>query len=273
MADVAQGLETFGVKEKPMDDEALHIVVGRHPVEALLQTNPELVRELLLANDESVLVSKRFSDMARRHNIKIQRVPKAQLVFLAKGALHQGVAAVLASATYSNFDDIVDAARRAGDNAIVLIADHIQDPNNLGALIRSAAAAGAQGVVIAKDRACQLTPSVFKASAGALPRIKVSRVVNLNQALERLKTEAGLWSLAAAAHGHPAPWDLDLRRPLALVAGSEHKGVSSLLLENCDMAATIPLHDDAESLNVAVAAGVLLFEIKRQRAHMVVELD
>jgi 23S rRNA (guanosine2251-2'-O)-methyltransferase len=261
------------VKEKPMDEEALHIVVGRRPVEALLQTNPELVGELLLANDESALLIRRFINLARQHSIKVQRVPKAQLVFLAKGAVHQGVAAVLASATYSNFDDVVDAARQAGSNALVLIADHIQDPHNLGALIRSAAAAGAQGVVIAKDRACQLTPSVFKASAGALPRIKVSRVVNLTQAMERLKTEAGLWSLAAAAHGHPAPWDLDLRRPLALVTGGEHKGVGELLFEHCDMAATIPLHEDVESLNASVAAGVLLFEIKRQRAHMVVDLD
>lgn len=245
--------------------DKLELVVGRHAVSALLQHQPEQIREIIIASDENVLVTQRLLQAAKSRGIKVSRVPKAKLDSLVKGTPHQGVAAILASASYAQLEDIIAACKEAGTQALVLVANHIQDPHNLGALIRSAAAVGAQGVVIAKDRACQLTPLVAKAAAGALALMPVCRVVNIAQAIARLQQEAGLWSLAADAGSHPAPWQLDLNRPLALIIGGEHKGVGSRLLDNSDMLTSLPLHPQVESLNASVAAGVLLFEITRQR--------
>ncbi len=253
--------------------EKLTVVVGRHAVAAILQSQPDQISELFLASDENVLMTQRLAESARSHGIKVQRVPKVKLNALAKGAVHQGVAAILSAASYASLEDIIAACRAAGDKALVLVASHMEDPHNLGALVRSAAAAGAQGVIIAKDRACQLTPAVSKAAAGTLSLIPVCRVVNLTQAVERLKDEAGLWSLSADMGSHPAPWELDLKRPLALIIGGEHKGVGNRLLQHSDMTTSLPLAPGVQSLNASVAAGVMLFEIVRQRGPSLVVLD
>ena len=242
------------------------IIVGRQAVSTLLANQPELVSELLLASDENVLVTQRLAEMAKKHDIKMRRVPKAQMEIFAKGAVHQGVAAILASSSYHTLEEVIAAAHAAGPNALILVADHIQDPHNLGALIRTAVAAGAQGVVIPKDRACQLTPAVSKAAAGTMNMVPICRVTNLSQALRQLREEVDIWSLAADTSGSPPPWELDLKRPLALIVGNEHQGVGQRLLDNCDMKTSLPLNGQVESLNASVAAGIVLFEIVRQRA-------
>ncbi len=242
------------------------MIVGRHAVAEALNSTPQLAQELLLAASERSPALGRLEDQARQTGIKVRRVERSRLDALAGGAAHQGVALVLGGAPYAGLEDIVESARRAGDRALVVLADHIQDPHNLGALVRSAAAAGAQGVVIPRDRACPLTPAAAKAAAGGLGLVPVCRVTNLTDALERLK-QAGLWALAAMTGGAPPPWELDLDRPLALVVGSEHKGVGQRLLKACDMSASLPLARGVESLNASVAAGVLLFEIVRQRTN------
>lgn len=243
-----------------MSDDA--VVVGRHAVKALLKDRPEQVRQLLLAADDS---KNELAELARNQGIKTHRVSREKLQALAQGANHQGVAAILAAGEYSSLDDIINNAKSAGQQALVLVIDHIEDPHNLGAIIRTAVAVGAQGLVIAKDRACQLSPAVSKAAAGTLHLLPICRVVNLSQALDRLQEEAGLWSVAATMGSHPAPWQQDLRRPLALIIGNEHKGVGQRLLKNSDMLVSLPLSNEVESLNASVAAGVLLYEIQRQR--------
>jgi 23S rRNA (guanosine2251-2'-O)-methyltransferase len=248
-----------------MTAEQRKMVVGRHAVSSLLAHQWQMIDELMLVNDDASPAFQALLDSAFKNKVKIRRVPRSYLDSIAGSAVHQGVAVCLIAEQYSPLEDIIGAARAAGPHALVLIADHVQDPHNLGAIMRSAAAAGAQGVVIAKDRACQLTPAVSKAAAGALGLIRLCRVSNLAYALERLRDEAGLWSLAATPGQYPPPWEQDLGRPLALIIGGEHQGVSHRLLQLSDMKTSLPLAGEMESLNASVAAGALLFEIIRQQ--------
>lgn len=247
-----------------MDKAPGQVVVGRHAVAEALASAPQRAQELLLAAPGGGGAVARILELARAAGVKVRRVERRDLDALAGGAAHQGLGLRLAAAEYVDFSQVLEAARRAGPGGLLLMADHLQDPHNLGALARSAAAAGAQGLVVPKDRACPLTPAVAKAAAGALERLPVCRVTNLTNTLEECK-EAGLWSLAAATQGHPAPWDLDLNLPLVLVVGGEHKGVGQRLLGACDLATSLPLAPGVESLNASVAAGILLFEVLRQR--------
>jgi 23S rRNA (guanosine2251-2'-O)-methyltransferase len=239
-------------------------IVGRHAVSEALKNSPERAQELLISGGEKSAVARKLLEAARSAGVKVRRVDARFMDNLSQGASHQGVALRMAVGGYAEFGQIIDDAKGAGNAGLVVLVDHIQDPHNLGAVIRSAAAAGAQGLVVPKDRACGLTPAVAKAAAGTLSSLPVARVVNLTRALEELK-QAGLWALAAATRDAPSPWEIDLNIPLVLVLGGEHKGVGDRLLKACDMQATLPLAGGVESLNAAVAAGVLLFEIVRQR--------
>jgi 23S rRNA (guanosine2251-2'-O)-methyltransferase len=245
--------------------EPSSLIVGRHAVAEALAASPRLAQELLLLASERSASLKRLHDLARQAGVKVRLVDRPRLDQLSGGAAHQGVALVMGQAPYAELVDLLDAAAEAGEGGLLVMADHLQDPHNLGAVMRSAAAAGAQGLIIPRDRACPLTPAAAKSAAGAMSLLPVCRVTNLTDALESCK-EAGLWALAAQTQGAPPPWSLDLKRPLVLVLGSEEKGVGQRLLKACDMFATLPLAPGVESLNASVAAGVLLFEIVRQRA-------
>ena len=241
------------------------IVVGRRAVFEALEQRPGEIAELMMQGGDKSAALRRIRESARSAGVKVITVDRARLEELAEGAVHQGVAAALAGEAYTPFESILSAASEAGHDGLVVVADHVQDPHNLGAMVRSAAAAGAQGLVIPKDRACPLTPAVAKAAAGGLARLPLCRVTNLTRALDELK-QAGLWALAAATRDEPAPWELNLGLPVALVVGGEHKGVGPKLLAACDLKTTIPLAAGAESLNASVACGILLFELVRQRS-------
>ena len=239
-------------------------IVGRHAVAEALRRRPGQVQELVVSASERSRAVRELVELARAAGVRVRRVEARRLERLAGGASHQGVALRLAAAGYTPFERLLAAVQEAGEEALVVVADHLEDPRNLGALARSAAGAGALGLVVAKDRACGLSPAAAKVAAGALERLMVARVTNLGRALEELK-QAGLWALAAATRGAPSPWELDLARPLALVIGGEHRGLSPRLARLCDLETSLPLADGVESLNAAVAAGVLLFEVLRQR--------
>ncbi len=243
------------------------LVVGRHAVQEFLEQSPHNAVELVVASGVKPQSIGKMLDLAKKHGIKVRYAGRKQLDQLASdGAVHQGlVLRTSGGAAYTDWQDFCDIVQQQGREALVVVADHVQDPHNLGAIIRSSAAAGACGVVIPKDRACQLTPAVMKASAGTTSRIAVCRVANLGQAVDELK-KMGLWAAAAATRGGESPWDMDLTGPLALVVGGEHKGVSQKMAERCDYLATFPLAPGVESLNASVAAAVLLFEVVRQRA-------
>ena len=200
---------------------------------------------------------------ARKQDTIIHYVKRERLDQMSETGHHQGVIAFAAAYTYAELEDILEAAREKGEDPFVFLLDNIEDPHNLGAIIRTANLAGAHGVIIPKRRACGLTASVLRASAGALNYTPVAKVTNLATVIEELKKE-GLWFVCAQMGGE-SMYRLKLTGPIGLVIGNEGEGVSRLVREKCDFTASIPMHGDIDSLNASVAAGVLAYEIVRQR--------
>lgn len=200
---------------------------------------------------------------ARKHDTIISFVEKERLDQLSQTRKHQGVLAMAAAYEYAEVDDMLALAEERGEDPFLILLDNIEDPHNLGAIIRTANLAGAHGVIIPKRRAVGLTATVAKTSAGALNYTPVAKVTNLVKTMEELK-EKGIWFVCADMGGTEM-YDLNLRGPIGLVIGNEGEGVGRLVKENCDFVASIPMKGDIDSLNASVAAGVLAYEIVRQR--------
>jgi 23S rRNA (guanosine2251-2'-O)-methyltransferase len=196
---------------------------------------------------------------AAARRVPLKRVSRDQIEELARGGTHQGVVARVGPYPYSGLEEILTAP-----DPLVVVLDGVTDPRNLGAVLRAADGAGASGVVIPKDRAVGVTPAAVKASAGASEHVRVARETNIRRALEKMK-EAGVWAYAAEGGAAQAYTSLDLSGPVAFVLGSEGRGVRRLVREACDGVVSIPMHGAVSSLNVSVAAAVLLFEARRQR--------
>ena len=201
---------------------------------------------------------------ARKHETPIKYVERERLDQMSETGRHQGVIAVAGAYEYAELEDILKAAREKGEPPFLFLLDNIEDRHNLGAIIRTANLAGAHGVIIPKNRAVGLTATVARTSAGALNYTPVARVTNLSQTIEELKKE-GIWFVCADMNG-TRMYDLNLKGPIGLVIGSEGEGVGRLVRERCDMIASIPMKGEIDSLNASVAAGVLAYEIVRQRA-------
>jgi 23S rRNA (guanosine2251-2'-O)-methyltransferase len=230
------------------------IVYGVRQVIEALKSRRREVHEVLDANGDKNVASE-----AATHGVRLRRVKAERVEQLAPGAMHQGVVARVGTYPYSGLAEILTVP-----DPLVLVLDSVTDPRNLGAVLRAAEGAGASGVLIPKDRAVGITPSVVKASAGASEHVKVARETNLRRALEKMKG-AGVWAYAAEGGAALAYTDLDLSGPVALVLGSEGRGLRRLVREGCDGAVSIPMRGVISSLNVSVAAAVLLFEAGRQR--------
>lgn len=200
---------------------------------------------------------------AKKNKTIINYVSKERLDEIAEGSHHQGVVAQVAAYTYASVDDILAKAEKKKEPPFIILLDGIEDPHNLGAIIRTACLAGAHGVIIPKHRAVGLTSTVAKASAGALNYVPVAKVNNIGRTIDDLKKK-GLWFVCADMGG-TTMYDLDLKGPIGLVIGNEGEGVSRLVREKCDMVASIPMKGEIDSLNASVAAGVLMYEIVRQR--------
>ena len=200
---------------------------------------------------------------ARKHDAIISFVPRERLDQMSETGKHQGVIAYAAAYEYAQVEDMLEAAREKGEPPFLFLLDGIEDPHNLGAIIRTANLAGAHGVIIPKRRAAGLTATVAKTSAGALNYTPVAKVTNLVKTMEELK-ERGLWFVCADMGGD-VMYDVDLKGPIGLVIGNEGEGVSRLVKEACDFTASIPMKGEIDSLNASVAAGVLAYEIVRQR--------
>ena len=200
---------------------------------------------------------------AKKHDTMIKYVTKERLDQLSQTGKHQGVVAVIAAYEYATVEDILEKAREKGEAPFIFLLDNIEDPHNLGAIIRTANLAGAHGVIIPKNRAVGLTATVARTSAGALNYTPVAKVTNIGKTIEDLKKE-GLWFVCADMGG-TTMYQLDLRGSIGLVIGNEGEGVSRLVKEKCDFVASIPMKGDIDSLNASVAAGVLAYEIVRQR--------
>ena len=200
---------------------------------------------------------------ARKHDTIINFVDKERLDRLANSGHHQGVVAQAAAYEYAEVEDILNAAKEKGEAPFIFILDEIEDPHNLGAIIRTANLCGAHGVIIPKRRAVGLTATAAKTSAGAINYTPVAKVTNIAKTIEELKKE-GMWFVCADMDGQTM-YDLNLTGPIGLVIGNEGAGVSRLVKEKCDFTASIPMKGDIDSLNASVAAGVLAYEIVRQR--------
>lgn len=200
---------------------------------------------------------------AKKRGTPVKFVTKERLDQISETGKHQGVIAYAAAYTYAEVEDILEAAREKGEAPFLFLLDNIEDPHNLGAIIRTANLAGAHGVIIPKNRAVGLTATVAKTSAGAINYTPVARVTNLARTIEELKKE-GIWFVCADMGG-TLMYDLDLKGAIGVVIGSEGEGVGRLTKEKCDMSAAIPMKGDIDSLNASVAAGILAYEIVRQR--------
>jgi len=200
---------------------------------------------------------------AKKHDTIIKYVAKERLDQLSETGKHQGVIAVAAAYEYAEVEDILQKAKEKDEAPFIFILDNIEDPHNLGAIIRTANLAGAHGVIIPKNRAVGLTATVARTSAGALNYTPVARVTNIAKTIEALKKE-GMWFVCADMDG-TCMYQLDLKGPMGVVIGNEGDGVGRLVKEKCDFIASIPMKGDIDSLNASVAAGVLAYEIVRQR--------
>lgn len=238
------------------------VIEGRNAVIEAFRAGKAIDKLFILdgAQDGPIQTIKRE---AKKRDTMIKFVTKERLDQLSQTGKHQGVIAYAAAYTYAEVEDILAAARSKKEAPFVFLLDNIEDPHNLGAIIRTANLAGAHGVIIPKNRAAGLTAAVARASAGALNYTPVARVTNLAQTMEALKKE-GLWFVCADMDG-TTMYQLDLTGPIGLVIGNEGDGVGRLIREKCDFVASIPMKGDIDSLNASVAAGVLAYEIVRQR--------
>jgi 23S rRNA (guanosine2251-2'-O)-methyltransferase len=243
----------------------VRIVYGVNPVRELLRAGGDGLSELWLA--EGGTRGSVFADLERlgkAAGAKVRAAPRPKLDRLAGTDRHQGVVAVVADFEYVEVSDLLAAARASGRPALIVVLDGVEDPHNLGAIIRSAHALGAHGVVIPKDRAVGVTPTVAKASAGALEHCPVARVTNVAKTLEALKGE-GVWSIALASDGERPLAGMNLMGPIALVLGSEGEGLRPLVRKTCDLGGCIPMKGGLDSLSVSASAAIALYEVARQR--------
>ena len=239
------------------------IVEGRNAVLEAFRSGKTIDRLFVLDGCKDGPVQTILREAKKHKDTVISFVKKERLDQLSETGKHQGVIAYAASYEYATVEDILDRAREKGEDPFIIILDGIEDPHNLGAIIRTANLAGAHGVIIPKHRAVGLTATVAKASAGAINYTPVAKVTNIAQTIEELK-DKGLW-FACADMGGETMYKLNLKGAIGIVIGNEGSGVSRLVKEKCDMIASIPMKGDIDSLNASVACGVLAFEVVRPR--------
>lgn len=237
-----------------------NITVGRNAVAELLKSDVPIDKIYVAGHEGSISM---IIAIAKERRLTVVETTNEYLDRLAGGEHHQGVAAAVAEKEYSSVDDILEIARERGEKPLIVICDGIEDPHNLGAVIRCAECSGAHGIIIPERRACGLTPAVSKASAGAIMHMAVAKVGNIAQTVESLK-EKGIWTFAAEADGTDF-FDADWNVPCAIVLGGEDSGVSRLVRERCDFTVSIPMYGKINSLNVSTAASVLLCHAARMQ--------
>ncbi len=237
-------------------------VVGRNPVLELLKTNKEIDKIYILKGDLQGSI-KKIVGMAKDRKIIIQEVDKNKLDLMAGNNAHQGVAALVTGFKYSTIDDILNKAKNKGESPFVIILDGIEDPHNLGAIIRTAECAGVHGIIIPKRRAARVNQTVYKSSAGAVEHVLIADVVNISDTITRLKRE-GLWIYCADMDGQSYHFHTSLDGPIALVIGNEGKGISRIVKEKCDVLVKIPMVGKISSLNASASAAILIYEVVRQ---------
>lgn len=238
----------------------INIIVGRNPVTEALKSGRDIDKLVVSAEDGSM---KKILALAKERKIPVMKAEKAALDRIAPGQAHQGVCAYVSAYAYAELEDIFRIAEERGEDPFVIVLDNLEDPHNLGAIMRSAECAGAHGIIIPKRRACGLTEVVAKASAGAIEYMPCVKVTNIAQTIEELKAR-GVW-VAACDMGGQEYYKADLKGKLAVVIGSEGSGISRLVKEKCDFVVSMPMMGKINSLNASNAAAVIIYEVRRQR--------
>lgn len=246
--------------EQPARDE--NVIVGRNPVTEALRSGRE-IDKLLIARGANQGSTRAIVAKCRERGILVKEVAPQKLDFMSGGAAHQGVALIVAAHKYCEVSDILDYAAEKNEPPFVIICDEIEDPHNLGAIIRTSEACGVHGIIIPKRRSASLNTVVAKSSAGALEYMRVARVANIPSVIDDLK-DKGLWIYAADMDGEP--WcQTDYTGGTAFVIGSEGRGIGQLVKKKCDKTVSMPMVGQINSLNASVAAGILMYEAARQR--------
>jgi len=239
-------------------------IYGRKPVLEAIRSGKRAISHVYLMQGSRDEALNQIEAHAKAKGISIGMETRHRMDTMAGHDKHQGVIAVAEDFKYADLQDLLDIGKDKGEPAFLILLDEIEDPHNLGAILRSADAAGAHGAVIQKDRAAEVNATVIKASAGAAEHVKTARVTNMNDAIRKLK-DANVWVVGADMEGAQNFHEYDFRRPVALVIGNEGKGLRRLVRENCDQLVKIPMSGKMSSLNSSVAAALLLFEVTRQR--------
>jgi 23S rRNA (guanosine2251-2'-O)-methyltransferase len=241
---------------------SMNVIYGINSVSEALKARGRAFEWVGVAKERHDLRLQRVIEECRRNSIAVRFLPRLELDRMAATGAHQGVVAVTSAKQYADLDDVV--ASKRGEFSLVVVLDGVEDPHNLGAILRSADAAGADGVVIPERRAVGITGTVAKASAGASEHLPVAKVTNISRGLEELKSK-GLWIVGLDERGKQSYDSVDYRMHCAIVLGAEGKGLHDLVSKKCDFLVSIPMLGRVPSLNVSVAAGVVLYEVVRQR--------
>ena len=250
-------------RSAPIEQENDGIIEGRNAVTEAIRAGVAIDKIYLLKGEGDSALG-HIASAAREQGVVVVNTDRRKLDAMSRTHAHQGVIALAAVREYASVDDILAAAQAKNEPPLIVVCDELSDPHNLGAVIRTADAAGAHGVIIPKRRSAGLTAVVGKTSAGAVAHVPVARVPNLPALLKELK-EAGVWVFGTAAEGTSTLYQADLKGPAAIVIGSEGDGMGRLVRENCDFIVSIPMRGKINSLNASAAAAVLLYEAVRQR--------
>ncbi|SHK42389.1 23S rRNA (guanosine(2251)-2'-O)-methyltransferase RlmB [Paramaledivibacter caminithermalis] len=242
-----------------------NIIEGRNPVIEALKAERE-IDKILVSKGNLEGSIKKITAMAKEKKIPVQYVDKNKLNQISMLGSHQGVIAYVAAYNYYEVEDILELASNKSEDLFLIILDEITDPHNLGSIIRTVNASGAHGIIIPKRRSVGLTATVAKTSAGAIEYVPVAKVTNLSRTIDYLK-EKGVWVIGADMKGDKVHYDSDLTGNIALVIGSEGKGISRLVKEKCDFLVKLPMKGQVSSLNASVAASILMYEALRQRQY------
>lgn len=249
--------------ERTEVQEVVDFVFGRHAVVEALQT-PDRVNRVFIQEGTSGRDAAKVIELAREKGIQVQTVPKTKIEDLVGNAVHQGLVASIAAYEYADLEDVFKKAEEKGEDPFIVILDGVEDPHNLGSILRTADATGVHGIIIPKRRSASLTATVAKASTGAIEHVPVVRVTNLTQTIEQLKAR-GVWVFGTDMNGTDyRKWNT--KGPLAIVMGNEGKGVSRIVKECVDEMVTIPMVGHVQSLNASVASALMMYEVFRNRS-------
>lgn len=250
---------------KQTSDNQIETLYGIHPVLEALQAGRRKFYALYVVQDKHNARLKPIMELAGKLNIPIQWISHAALTAKCNTEFHQGIGAAVSLYPFIDLSEIIPGPGKTNKNPFLLMIDSVEDPQNLGALVRTALCAGADGIIIPKDRAASPTPAVSKASAGALEHAGICQVTNLVNTIQTLK-KIGFWILGTAAHAKTSLFSTDIAFPTVVVIGSEGKGIRPLVQKNCDLLVSIPLCGPVTSLNASAAGAIILYEVFRQRS-------